>query len=119
MDKRYQKAISAQIKEREVFDKYGGTPGQGAVQPSPLNPATPAWLSPLTGVREGQPIGKEQASPVSGQFWNRLLPSEREKLAGYLKFAGQSPQDFFQVSQSQLPQPVRRPTAWRAAQQRI
>ncbi len=117
MEKRAEKWETAHIKAREQYEKFGGAVAR---QPSPLNPATPAWLSPLTGVPTGQLISKEeQASPVSGQFFNRLLPSEREKLTGYLRFAGQDPQDFFQVSQSQLPQPVRRPIAWRAAQQRI
>ena len=80
-----------------------GAPGGPPAPPRPTGPSTPAWLTPFSGQATGTPISKTgTVAPVSGQGWNRLLPSEQAGLQGYVGFTGRDWQDYLAQSQAGL-----------------
>ncbi len=87
----------------------------------PEFPATPKWLAPFTGIEAGQQISRagETLTP-SGQLWNRLLPSQRERFAGYLDWrGGEGFADVQQRMASMLPRsPFGRRSQWTPSRQR-
>ena len=81
--------------------------------PVPTTPETPDWLSnlyPSMGERipESDKIGSQFAPmALSGQWMDKMKPSELQGYMGYTKYAGESPEDLMWQTQSMLPSPKR------------
>lgn len=108
------------------------------VTPSiPSGPITPDWLAMLVpGLTAGEPLsrfrGETPAFGVeptaqqririptpSGQQYSRLLPSQREKFAGFTEFAGVPSTDILARMQRMLPRTPQIAQAWRPPRQRV
>jgi len=67
---------------------------------------TPGAVARLTGgqVGPGQPF--QQGVPLStpsAQWWQNLLPSEQQQIAGGLNWLGVSPEDWYSMYQRMIP----------------
>ena len=65
----------------------------------------PDFLQPvLLNCSAGQPVSKDiKLRPMSGQFWNGLLPSQKDKLSELVGWLGQDPRDYVETMRRMLP----------------
>jgi hypothetical protein len=71
----------------------------------PELPATPDWLSKLTGLKSGQMIRKQKVETPSGQLWNLMSYNQRRQLGGYTDWVGKGQNVTDLQSQMQMMQP--------------
>lgn len=111
-----------QEKSRAVAEKAGWGGDYGRDLPPKLPPPMPKTPEFLRGVYpelgERLPRNKEQAPmyPLSGQQWGGMLPSQRQKWAGYIGWAGGKPQDLYAQMKGMQPEP-RRGGGWKPLKQ--
>jgi hypothetical protein len=68
-------------------------------------PLIPDYLLPVViGERKGQRISKDiQLRPMSSQFWNRLLPSQRDELKQLVEWLDMNWDDYYELMRRATP----------------
>lgn len=78
--------------------RLGAVKGRGVPEEPEKAPPTPGWLTQFApGLTAGETLTKQPVGTISGQAWARTPYSQREKLAGYMGWAGQSYQDMLEA----------------------
>jgi hypothetical protein len=68
-------------------------------------PPLPDFLIPIVNkYTKGEPISKNlEIITMSGQFWNRLLPTQKDELKEFIEWSGQDFRDYIARMESMLP----------------
>ena len=83
-------------------------------------PPIPEYLLPVvTHYSPGKPVSKNmEVIRASGEFWNRLLPSQKDKLMELVEWLGEDPRDYETQVLKMLPRKSPNGTArWRTPRQ--
>ena len=72
-------------------------------------PSIPDYLLPVVQrYTKGNPITKEiELIPMSGQFWNNLLPSQRDELKQIVEWLGMNWDDYYELMRRMLPKDLK------------
>ena len=96
----------------------GFQPSRQALAAAPKGVPTPEFLSQLTGVPTGQPIGEARARTPSQAQFAEFTPQQRTVLGELEAFQGRDPAEFFAQMRAKWLKPIARPTAFAPARQR-
>ena len=72
-------------------------------------PSIPDFILPLViRHKEGDHASKDiQLRPMSGQYWNRLLPSQRDELRQLVEWLGMNWDDYYELMKRMLPRDLK------------
>ena len=92
----------------------------GETAPARPQLPVPSWLPNLVPELAGQSVlSKKTVAPVSGQTWLATPYSQRQGLAGYMDWSGQSYEDMLDNMAMRQTNSPRVPYSWRPATQRV
>lgn len=73
-----------------------------------LPPIPDAFLQVVINPEKGNLVSKEmKLRPMSGQFWNKLSPSQQRKLQQLVEWLGENWDDYYAIMQRSLPKPLK------------